>query len=264
MLTRNSAARALRPRWQRLFVSLVLAGAAWGFPATAAPLFPQAVVPAPEPVRAQVSIPAARTIPGLVAADLAPVAMVTPRLKPQFAVASPVAKPVPLPKPDRLPVAAPAPKAGKQALAATKTLSLTEAERVCLAQVVYYEARGDIFTGRQAVAEVVLHRVADGRFGRTICDVVYQGSQRRKGCQFSFTCNGIMKRAKDMKSWARSLEMADFVLTGAGRYQNITNGATHFHANTVNPRWAGRLSLVGRIGTHTFYRSRDNRNRIIY
>ena len=73
------------------------------------------------------------------------------------------------------------------------------AEHKCLSEVLYYEARGEGAGGQKAVAEVIFHRINHGNYGHSICAVVYEGS-KRPGCQFSFTCNGDMKRPKQ-KSW---------------------------------------------------------------
>ena len=69
------------------------------------------------------------------------------------------------------------------------------AEINCLAEAIYYEARGESFTGQAAVAEVIMNRVNHRVYPDTICGVVYEGSERVTGCQFSFTCDGSMTRA---------------------------------------------------------------------
>lgn len=122
----------------------------------------------------------------------------------------------------------------------------------CLAQAVYYEARGESRDGQRAVAEVVLRRTVDGRYPRTICGVVYQDAGR-PGCQFSFAC-GHQRSRVDWTAWRRALDVASYELTGPGRHEDITLGATHFHTVAVSPDWSRRFVRTGQIGTHIFYR----------
>jgi len=127
-------------------------------------------------------------------------------------------------------------------------------QRGCLASAVYFEARGESREGQRAVAEVVLRRARNTLYPNSVCGVVFQGAKRRTGCQFSFTCNGAMRRGKDLDLWESALAVADYMMSGAGRNQNITGSATHFHANYVAPEWAGQLTRTVQIGTHVFYR----------
>ena len=126
-------------------------------------------------------------------------------------------------------------------------------EHRCLAEALYYEARGEGRTGQQAVAEVVLHRMDAGRFGQSICSVVYEGAGRR-GCQFSFTCNGDLARPREEEAWAEAEQLAAQILTGEVRLRNATGGATHYHATFVRPFWAPSLKQTAKIGGHIFYR----------
>ncbi len=125
-------------------------------------------------------------------------------------------------------------------------------ERRCLAQAIYYEARSEPRIGQLAVADVVLNRVANPIYPDTICGVVFQGSERRTGCQFSFTCDGSMQARLSRRKWAESEELAGAVL--AGLRAPVSRNATHYHANYVEPVWAGRLTPTATIGTHKFYR----------
>ncbi|MEM9170809.1 MAG: cell wall hydrolase [Pseudomonadota bacterium] len=131
------------------------------------------------------------------------------------------------------------------------------AERRCLAQAIYYEARSEPRAGRLAVADVVLNRVASRRYPNTVCGVVFQGSTRRTGCQFSFTCDGSMRARINQKHWSRADDLAGAVL--AGVRVPVTRQATHYHANYVNPSWAARLTPTATIGTHKFYRFKTRR-----
>lgn len=125
-------------------------------------------------------------------------------------------------------------------------------EHNCLSQAVYYEARSETRSGQIGVAEVVLNRVKSKHYPNTVCDVVYQGSERKTGCQFSFTCDGSMKHTAKGKAWARSKDIAALSLTGLA--PELTRKATHYHTTDVNPTWASTLRYNGQIGSHKFYR----------
>jgi len=127
------------------------------------------------------------------------------------------------------------------------------AEHKCLAEVLYYEARGEGAGGQKAIAEVVFHRLNRGNFGPSICAVVYEGS-KGPGCQFSFTCNGDMKRPKHARAWREAEALAASILTGEIRLRNATGGATNFHAISVAPDWSYTLEKTTQIGNHIFYR----------
>jgi spore germination cell wall hydrolase CwlJ-like protein len=128
------------------------------------------------------------------------------------------------------------------------------AEHQCLTQALYYEARGEGRIGEQAVAEVVFHRMNAGNYGHSICAVVYEGSGH-PGCQFSFTCNGDLRRPREESAWKKSEQLAAQILTGEVPLHNATGGATHYHATWVNPFWAPTLKKTAQIGNHIFYRS---------
>jgi len=122
----------------------------------------------------------------------------------------------------------------------------------CLAQAVYYEARGEGPSGMRAVAQVVLNRVRHPAFPKTVCGVVYQGAARRVGCQFSFVCDGSMRRGKEPGAWRRAREIAAKAM--GGYVMADVGNATHFHTTGVSPRWRNQLLRVAQIGTHVFYR----------
>jgi spore germination cell wall hydrolase CwlJ-like protein len=130
------------------------------------------------------------------------------------------------------------------------------AERRCLAEAIYYEARSEPRLGQAAVADVVLNRVADRRYPDTICAVVYQGAmQRGRGCQFSFTCDGSMRARKNARRWAESEELAGAIL--AGLRAPVSRNATHYHAVYVSPDWSKTLTPTAAIGLHRFYKFPD-------
>lgn len=126
------------------------------------------------------------------------------------------------------------------------------AERKCLAQAIYYEARSESRVGQLAVADVVLNRVASPVYPGSICGVVYQGSERRTGCQFSFTCDGSMKLRLNERKWREAEDLAGGII--AGLRKPVSRNATHYHADYVSPPWANRLTPTATIGTHKFYR----------
>lgn len=126
----------------------------------------------------------------------------------------------------------------------------TRAEQ-CLTAAVYYEAASEADAGQRAVAQVVLNRVAHPAYPNTVCGVVYQGSERSTGCQFSFTCDGSLARRPNRLFWERAAEVARQALAG---YVYAPAGlATHYHTVAVNPYWAPSLHYLLTIGAHRFY-----------
>ncbi len=142
-----------------------------------------------------------------------------------------------------------------------KTISARELG--CMAQAVYYEARGETYRGQVAVAEVVMNRARSGVYPGSICGVVYQGSHRATGCQFTFTCDGSLERRPRGAAWARAQQVARQVMLGYTR--PITARATHYHTTAVDPYWSSSLIETGRVGDHIFYRfpSRAERARLV-
>jgi spore germination cell wall hydrolase CwlJ-like protein len=128
------------------------------------------------------------------------------------------------------------------------------AEHKCLSEVLYYEARGEGAGGQKAIAEVVFHRMNHGDYGHSICAVVYEGKDRPH-CQFSFACNGDMKRAKQPSAWREAEALAAKIMTGQLNLKNATGGALNFHAVSVSPDWADTMDRTTQIGNHIFYRN---------
>ena len=122
----------------------------------------------------------------------------------------------------------------------------------CLTATIYYEAANETPDGQRGVAQVVLNRVRHPAFPQSVCGVVFQGSTRTTGCQFSFTCDGSMRRRPSTAGWARARAVAEQALGGAV-FSPVGN-ATHYHANYVVPYWATSLAKNGVVGTHIFYR----------
>ena len=127
------------------------------------------------------------------------------------------------------------------------------ADHRCLTEALYYEARGEGRGGEQAVAEVIFHRLTKGRYGHSICAVVYEGAFH-PGCQFSFTCDGSLHHLREPDAWSKAEQLAEQILIGAIRLNNVTGSATNYHAVTVNPYWAPTLKKTAQIGKHIFYR----------
>jgi hypothetical protein len=122
----------------------------------------------------------------------------------------------------------------------------------CLTSAVYYEAGNESADGQRAVAQVVLNRVRHPAFPASVCGVVYEGSTRTTGCQFTFTCDGSLFRRPSTAGWERARKIAWAALTGTV-YAPVGN-ATHYHANYVVPYWAPTLTKNAVVGTHIFYR----------
>ena len=122
----------------------------------------------------------------------------------------------------------------------------------CLAEAVYYEAATEPLDGQRAVAQVVLNRVRHPAFVPSVCGVVYHGSTRTTGCQFSFTCDGSLRRTPSVAGWRQARAIAAEALAGA--VFRPAGYATHYHADYVVPYWADSLSKNAVIGRHIFYR----------
>ncbi|TPG43640.1 cell wall hydrolase [Sphingomonas koreensis] len=122
----------------------------------------------------------------------------------------------------------------------------------CMAAAVLYEA-GDDAVGEQAVAQVVINRVRHPAFPKSICAVVFQGSERSTGCQFTFSCDGALARWKPSDAaWDRARDVARLALTG--HVDKAVGYSTHYHTDWVVPYWSSSLDKVARVGTHLFFR----------
>jgi len=130
---------------------------------------------------------------------------------------------------------------------ATRTQALS-----CLASAIYYEAGSQDEDGQRAVAQVVLNRVRHPAFPASVCGVVYEGSTRGTGCQFTFTCDGSLNRRPDAAGWRRAYTIAEQALDGA--VFAPVGLATHYHADYVVPYWASTLTKNAVVGAHIFYR----------
>ena len=131
--------------------------------------------------------------------------------------------------------------------------TLTDNNRAlkCLTEAIYYEAGMEPDAGQRAVAQVILNRVRHPSYPGTVCGVIYQGSERRTGCQFSYTCDGSLSRKPSKFHWNRSRKVAASALSG--KSYTTVGTATHYHATYVYPYWAPSLRFLGTIGAHRFY-----------
>jgi spore germination cell wall hydrolase CwlJ-like protein len=126
----------------------------------------------------------------------------------------------------------------------------------CLANAVYFEARGEQVRGQIAVAQVVMNRVFSGYYPHDVCGVVYQDSHRHLACQFTFACDGIPDVVNEPDAWKRATEIARDTLDGKLWLPDVGK-ATHYHAYWVHPWWVREMRKLDRIGVHTFYRPRN-------
>lgn len=121
----------------------------------------------------------------------------------------------------------------------------------CLADAIYYEAANEPDAGQRAVAQVILNRMRHPTYPNTVCGVIYQGSERGTGCQFSYSCDGSMARIPARAAYLRAQYVAADAL--AGYVYAPVGMATHYHATYVYPYWASSLNLIATIGAHRFY-----------
>ncbi|WP_459458125.1 cell wall hydrolase [Rhizobium sp. No.120] len=127
-------------------------------------------------------------------------------------------------------------------------------EQQCLATGIYFEARGESVKGQAAVAQVILNRVRNPAYPKTICGVVYQNEDWTNACQFSFACDNVKERVNSPEHWRIARQVAMAVTAGKIWLPEV-GSATHYHAVYVRPKWAAEMVKVGRIGMHIFYRT---------
>nr|WP_245897780.1 cell wall hydrolase [Pseudoprimorskyibacter insulae] len=123
----------------------------------------------------------------------------------------------------------------------------------CLAEALYFEARGETVKGQFAVAEVIMNRVDSQRFPNSVCGVVNQGTGRKFACQFTYTCDGRAEVINEPGAFDQVGKVAMVMLSGAPR--PLTKGATYYHTTAVKPSWSSRFAKTATIGVHQFYRA---------
>jgi spore germination cell wall hydrolase CwlJ-like protein len=132
--------------------------------------------------------------------------------------------------------------------------SFTEKEQTCLAKGIYFEARGESEKGQAAVAQVILNRVRNPAYPKSICGVVYQNQDWKNRCQFSFACDGIKDVIWSKRAYGTAKRIAGETTRGETWLPEV-GSATHYHATYVKPRWAATMQKVDKIGLHIFYRT---------
>jgi hypothetical protein len=126
----------------------------------------------------------------------------------------------------------------------------------CLADAVYFEARGEPYKGQEAIAQVVMNRVFSGFYPNDVCGVVYQNSGRHLACQFTFACEGKdLSRIDEPDMWEQAKQIAKDMLDGKIWLTEVGH-ATHYHAYWVHPSWVHEMTKLYKLGVHTFYRPR--------
>lgn len=130
------------------------------------------------------------------------------------------------------------------------TASTDDSDLKCLAQAVYFEARGEPYSGQIAVAQVVYNRVI--KRNKSYCDVVFEGSSRKHACQFSFACDGKSDTAVEKQAWLQAMQIARLVKDG--NLRDLSGSATFYHATYVSPTWSKKFAQTAAIGNHVFYR----------
>jgi spore germination cell wall hydrolase CwlJ-like protein len=138
-------------------------------------------------------------------------------------------------------------------VSAATAISQMVSESRCLAEVMYFEARGEGEAGQVAVAAVIMNRLAAGDHGRTICSVVYEGAGQTF-CQFTFACDGSRDKAKLPEPWRASQVLAVRLLAGEVPAPPQTQGATYYHSAMVTPSWDSKMVRTGQVGNHVFFR----------
>ena len=131
----------------------------------------------------------------------------------------------------------------------------SKAEQKCLAEAIYFEARGESVQGQAAVAQVILNRVRAPAYPKTICGVVYQNEHRLNSCQFSFACDGKKDRISNPLNYRLASEVA-LAVTSGEIFNPDVGSSTHYHATYVQPGWANTMKKMKKIGLHVFYRTK--------
>jgi len=123
----------------------------------------------------------------------------------------------------------------------------------CLAEAIYFEARGEAVRGQIAVAQVVMNRAFSGYYPNTVCGVVYQNKYRHLACQFTFACDNNPDVIREPDMWERAKKIAKAMLDGQIWLPEVGK-STHYHAYYVHPSWVAEMNKMYKFGVHTFYR----------
>jgi hypothetical protein len=125
-------------------------------------------------------------------------------------------------------------------------------EMKCLAEAIYFEARGEALEGQYAVGEVIINRVLSKDFPNSVCGVISEGASRLNACQFSYNCDGKMEKITEKKIYERILKLSEMLLEPSARF--LTGGATFYHSKLVSPSWSKKFKKTNEIGNHVFYK----------
>jgi spore germination cell wall hydrolase CwlJ-like protein len=125
----------------------------------------------------------------------------------------------------------------------------------CLAEAIYFEARGEAVRGQIAVAQVVMNRTFSGFYPTTVCGVVYQNKYHHMACQFTFACDNVADVVREPDMWDRAKKIAKAMLDGQLWLPEVAK-STHYHAYWVHPSWVAEMKKMYKFGVHTFYRPR--------
>ncbi|SEN42735.1 Cell wall hydrolase CwlJ, involved in spore germination [Loktanella fryxellensis] len=139
-----------------------------------------------------------------------------------------------------------------EAYVSSMSVPAVSADLECLAEALYFEARGESVQGVFAVGEVILNRVDSPDYPGTVCGVVHQGTGRQYACQFTWTCDSNSDAIGNRTAFARVSKVAKLLMDGVPRI--LTQGATHYHTRAVHPSWANRFPRTASIGAHLFYK----------
>lgn len=131
-------------------------------------------------------------------------------------------------------------------------VSGSDKQTECLAEALYFEARGESVRGQFAVAEVIMNRVDSPEFPNTVCGVIHQGTGKKFQCQFTYTCDGNSVHIANQQAYGQVSKVARLMVGGAPR--ELTDGATFYHTRAVSPRWSRVFARTTSIGVHHFYR----------
>ena len=135
---------------------------------------------------------------------------------------------------------------------------ILETALMCMAFNIYHEANNQSMLGQIAVGQVVMNRVESTSFPNTVCEVVKQGQTYNNGkivlhkCQFSWYCDGRSDKIRSKRLFQQCKNIA--ILALYHQEEDITGGATHYHATYVKPWWAKKLEKTTQLGDHIFYR----------
>jgi spore germination cell wall hydrolase CwlJ-like protein len=134
-----------------------------------------------------------------------------------------------------------------------------ESEKICLAKVIYHEAKGEPIVGKKGVAKVVLNRTNHKKFPKTICGVVNQidFDKGKKLCQFSWVCSRKTKIKYNSDSWEDSLDLSDAILNKRVSLPNFSPDVLFFKSTHSRYRWGKEYKLAARLGQSNFYEKKS-------